>query len=165
MNNKKLYKSRTNKYIGGVCGGIGEYLDFDPTLIRLITVLGSFASSGLLALIYILFCFILPYEPINPYTGSSYSSYSYNNSTYSNVNSNVSEKKLKNEQLLGIFLIIVGSIWFLNNILPNNIAKFIAPICIIIFGLCFIVSAVSGKKDKVSYTTKESTKEEGSNNE
>ena len=37
--NRKLYRSNTNRMICGVCGGIGEYLNVDPTLVRLIWAL------------------------------------------------------------------------------------------------------------------------------
>ena len=43
---KRLYRSRTNKVIGGVCGGIGEYFNIDPVLIRLVLVLFSFMGGG-----------------------------------------------------------------------------------------------------------------------
>ena len=36
MENKKLHKSTSNQVLAGVCGGLGEYLDIDPTIIRLI---------------------------------------------------------------------------------------------------------------------------------
>jgi phage shock protein C len=39
MVKKTLYRSKSNKVIAGVCGGIGEYLDIDPTVIRLLWVL------------------------------------------------------------------------------------------------------------------------------
>ncbi len=39
---KKLYRSKKDKIIGGVCGGIGNHLNTDPTIIRVIWVLGSF---------------------------------------------------------------------------------------------------------------------------
>ncbi len=56
---KLLKKSSTNKKLGGVCGGIGEYLDVDPTVIRLLFVLGLFA--GLASVwIYIACLFIMP---------------------------------------------------------------------------------------------------------
>ena len=56
---KKLCKSNTNKKICGVCGGIAEYLNADPTLIRLAFVLISAAAgSGVLA--YILAALIMP---------------------------------------------------------------------------------------------------------
>ena len=56
---KKLCKSNTNKKICGVCGGIAEYLNADPTLIRLAFVLiAAIAGSGVLA--YILAALIVP---------------------------------------------------------------------------------------------------------
>ena len=56
---KKLAKSNKNRKICGVCGGIAEYLNADPTLIRLALVLIAMAAgSGLLA--YILAALIMP---------------------------------------------------------------------------------------------------------
>ena len=56
---KKLCKSNTNKKICGVCGGIAEYLNADPTLIRLAFVIVALAAgSGLLA--YFLAALIMP---------------------------------------------------------------------------------------------------------
>jgi phage shock protein C len=62
MASKKLYRSRTQKMLGGVCGGLGEYLDFDPTLVRIIwVVITLMGGAGLLA--YILMWIIVPEEP------------------------------------------------------------------------------------------------------
>lgn len=59
--NKKLYRSKTNRMIGGVCGGLGEYFDVDPTIIRLLWVVIFFmGGSGIL--IYIIFWIVLPEE-------------------------------------------------------------------------------------------------------
>ena len=58
---KRLYRSDTNKMIAGVCGGIGEYFNIDPTLIRLAWVFFSIATAifgGLLA--YNLAAIIIP---------------------------------------------------------------------------------------------------------
>lgn len=56
---KKLYKSRTNKKVAGVCGGIGEYFNIDPTLVRLGFVALSFLAGGGL-LVYIIAAIIIP---------------------------------------------------------------------------------------------------------
>ena len=56
---KKLCKSNTNKKICGVCGGIAEYLNADPTLIRLAFVLIS-ALAGSSVLVYFLAALIMP---------------------------------------------------------------------------------------------------------
>ena len=55
---KKLYKSETNKMLAGVCGGIAEYFNIDPTLVRLgWVVFCALGGSGLLAI-------IMPSRPI-----------------------------------------------------------------------------------------------------
>lgn len=62
MMNKKLYLSNTDKKIGGVCGGIGEYLGIDPTLVRLALIILMFAfGTGLLA--YLIAWIIIPRRP------------------------------------------------------------------------------------------------------
>ena len=58
---KKLYRSERNRMIAGACGGIAEYWDIDPTLIRLLWVLVSLVvGSGIL--LYIIACLIIPDE-------------------------------------------------------------------------------------------------------
>jgi phage shock protein PspC (stress-responsive transcriptional regulator) len=59
---KRIYRSRDERMIWGVCGGIAKYFDVDPTLIRLIAVLTLFfAFTGIL--IYIILTIIIPLEP------------------------------------------------------------------------------------------------------
>jgi phage shock protein C len=63
---KKLYRSKKNRKIAGVCGGIAEYFDIDPIIIRLITlILVLSAGGGLIA--YIIGWIIVPEESDNPY--------------------------------------------------------------------------------------------------
>lgn len=62
---KKLYLSDSDKKICGVCGGIAEYFEIDPTLVRLAYVLLSLFTAvfpGIL--VYILACFIIPKNQI-----------------------------------------------------------------------------------------------------
>jgi len=59
---KRLYRSRDERIVWGVCGGIAKYFDVDPTLIRLIAVLTLFLGcAGLL--VYIILTIIVPLEP------------------------------------------------------------------------------------------------------
>ena len=60
---KKLYKSNKNKMIDGVCGGIAEYFDVDPTLVRIGLVLFS-AMGGAGVLAYIVMAIIVPRDPV-----------------------------------------------------------------------------------------------------
>ena len=57
--NKKLYKSSKNKIIGGVCGGIAEYFNIDPVIIRLIWIVLAIANSAFLIL-YLIGLVLIP---------------------------------------------------------------------------------------------------------
>jgi phage shock protein PspC (stress-responsive transcriptional regulator) len=59
---KKLYRSRDERWLVGVCGGIGEYFDIDATVIRVIFVLATFLLGGGLW-IYIILWIIMPLTP------------------------------------------------------------------------------------------------------
>ena len=59
---KRLYKSNKNKMLAGVCGGIAEYFNIDPTLIRLgWIVFSALGGSGILA--YIIAAIVIPQNP------------------------------------------------------------------------------------------------------
>ena len=59
MNNKKLYRTEDNKMLAGVCGGVAEYLNLDPTLVRVLWVAVSlFAGAGVI--LYIVMAIIVP---------------------------------------------------------------------------------------------------------
>jgi phage shock protein PspC (stress-responsive transcriptional regulator) len=61
---KRLYLSDTDKKLGGVCGGLGEYFDADPTLVRLLTVVIALPTGVIPILIaYIIAWMIVPRRP------------------------------------------------------------------------------------------------------
>ena len=62
MSEKRLYRSRESRMLCGVCGGIAEYFNIDPTLIRLLFVLFGLSGSGILA--YIIVAIIIPDSPV-----------------------------------------------------------------------------------------------------
>ena len=60
---KELQRSRNNRVIAGVCGGIGEYFGIDPVLVRIVAVVLGLGSFGTLLVLYLLLAFIIPLEP------------------------------------------------------------------------------------------------------
>jgi len=58
----KLYRSRTDSMIGGVCGGLAQYLRIDSTIVRLFFILLALGGSGIGLLIYFLLWIIVPLE-------------------------------------------------------------------------------------------------------
>lgn len=63
MSVKKLYKSKIDNKICGVCGGIAEYFNIDSTIIRLIWVIAVFASFGTGVLAYFIAAIVMPDMP------------------------------------------------------------------------------------------------------
>lgn len=61
---KRLWRSRENKVLGGVCGGISEYFDIDPNVVRLLTAL-LVIPGGMSLWVYIVMWAVLPLRPIN----------------------------------------------------------------------------------------------------
>jgi phage shock protein C len=62
---KKLYRSRSDRMFGGVCGGLGEFFGIDPTLVRLFFVFASLLGwMGALFLIYLAMLIVVPEEPL-----------------------------------------------------------------------------------------------------
>lgn len=58
---KKLYRSGKDRILGGVCGGIAEYFDVDPTIVRLIWILLALNGAGVLA--YLIAWVVIPRNP------------------------------------------------------------------------------------------------------
>ena len=59
---KKLYRSKSNRVIAGVCGGVAEYLNIDVTVVRELWAITSvFAAAGIIA--YIICAFLIPENP------------------------------------------------------------------------------------------------------
>ena len=55
---KRLYRDKTDYKIAGICSGLGEYLNIDPVIIRLVFLFGLFLGGGIL--VYIIAWFVIP---------------------------------------------------------------------------------------------------------
>lgn len=59
---KRLVRSRDDRWLGGVCGGVAKYLGVDSNLVRLIVVLGTILGFGSLAVAYVVAWILMPEE-------------------------------------------------------------------------------------------------------
>lgn len=137
---KTLYRSETNRVIGGVAGGLGEYFEIDPTIVRIIFVLLTiFGGSGVL--IYILLWILLPSK-------SASSTFNKNN-----FKDNIDEiknqaksfahgfrnsKKNDNKTSIGILILLVGIILLLDNLGLNLSLGRFWPLILIALGFVFL---------------------------
>lgn len=124
---KRLYLSRTDSKIAGVCGGIAEYFDIDPTLVRLIAVVLIFVDGiGLLA--YIVGWIVMPKRPLSfeaPAASSTgpVSAPSTHNGGY----------------LIGLILVVLGGIFLLSNLYWWFHVKIILPLLLMALGLFLLL--------------------------
>ena len=61
-NIKTLTRSKSNRMVAGVCAGLADYLNMDPTVVRLLFVLGFFALNGGLVVAYMIMAIVTPEE-------------------------------------------------------------------------------------------------------
>ena len=152
MNNQKLYRSRTNKVFAGVCGGLAEYFDVDPIVIRILFVLMVlFGGTGIV--LYIAAIFIVPKKslmiqdvPVEQQTASV----SPNNDTARNW--------------FGIALVTIGILLLLANMEIFHVFNFLEdafeyvfPVLLIILGMAIIYY-----RQSQTQTTKETSEKEQS---
>jgi phage shock protein C len=128
---RRLYKSRSDRIIDGVCGGFAEYFGVDSTIIRIVWILTIlFGGSGLL--LYLAAMIIMPVNPAHigqPSTGELHT------------------HKTTNARVWGVVLVSIGILFLLNNFGWFAFYKFwniswgmIFPIMIILLGMALIYS-------------------------
>jgi len=118
---KKLLRSKTNRMIAGVCGGLGEYFNVDPTIMRLAAVALIFASGA--GLIAYLICWIIIPERKEEEAGVP-------------VTSESTAKFLP-----GLILIVVGLIFLMNNLFFWFRFGLLWPLILIILGIFILLKA------------------------
>lgn len=126
MNNKRLERDLQNKVLGGVCSGLGNYFDMDPTFWRvLFFFLFFFGCSGLL--IYIILWIAMPSRPI----GAPVEQVAQD--------ANGATPKKNGGKTTGLLLIIIGAIGLLARYIPQITWRTAWPIILIVIGIILII--------------------------
>jgi phage shock protein PspC (stress-responsive transcriptional regulator) len=154
----RLERSTTNRVIGGVCGGIAEYLAVDPTLVRVVFVVTAFLTAGLGVLAYIVLLVLMPQpgQPApftsNPPTASAEatarmdaSSATTTPATVTPVDPAVHAAEAERRRMaFGYLLIAVGLAFLLSNAGVFRFVQwqFLWPLVLIGIGVLFLVQRV-----------------------
>ncbi|MDN5341154.1 MAG: phage shock protein [Oceanotoga sp.] len=153
----RLYRSKTNRIFAGVCGGLGDYFNVDPVLIRLIWFASIFAwGTGLL--VYIIAAIIIPNEPIG-YTREREEEYRQYGSFNQESTKNSTSQKINNKDegnpeifkaIVAIIIIFVGASLLFNIFVPFDFFakawKILISIILISLGGYMMYSSVKGRK-------------------
>ena len=155
--NKRLYRSAKNKVFGGVAGGIADYFDIDPIIIRLLFVVIAFAGGGGV-IVYLILWIALPLEPITPFTMNMGSGEPFNaanpgdqsTSDFTTGTSNPFEVPVKpenrNSLIGGIVLISLGLIFLANRFIPNIDFGDLWPLVLVVLGGVLIATSLAERK-------------------
>ncbi|MCK4761226.1 MAG: PspC domain-containing protein [Candidatus Aminicenantes bacterium] len=151
---KRLYKSRKNKVVDGVCGGIAEYFETDPVLVRFIFILLAFAG-GSAVIAYIVGMIIIPAARV----GEGEAPAGEKKETKPDK---VSEKPAKpapitgGSLLVGIVLIVLGAVFVMQNFhffdfypyywLKHHFWEYFIPGLLIVVGIVLITKSKEEKK-------------------
>ncbi len=137
---RKLYRSRSDKVLGGVCGGLAEYFDVDPVLIRVLFVAVTLGGgAGILA--YIILWIVMPQRPIE----LEYAKGNLEEEREDGEIENIEDKKSfergssKGKLYAGAALITIGGLWFLEEILPDFDFDLVYPAALILIGLIILL--------------------------
>jgi len=137
----RLYRRRKGKVFGGVAAGLGQYLDIDPIIIRIVFVLVTiFHGMGLL--VYIIMWIVMSEEPIeNLYQtmGESFPDSTINDESnsfkFNTSSTTISTSSSNSRILVGILLIILGAIFLLERFLPTFDFELVIAIGLILLGV------------------------------
>lgn len=148
--NKKLYRSVKDKVLGGVAGGLAEYFDIDPVIVRVLFVVSLFFhGAGFIA--YIIMWLIIPEAPYVFETAANFNtSDAAPSSSEGKPKSddpaaayfkNLEEKKLKRNKNIGIILVVLGSIFLADNFIPRIHFADFWPIILIALGINLLMNS------------------------
>lgn len=131
MMQKRLYRSRTDRMLGGVAGGLGDYFNTDPAVIRLVFVLTCLFAFGTGFLFYLILWVILPAN------GQAYAS------AGQPIVSATAPRTTNGSRVIGLALIGLGGLFLLRNVFPwvFSFGTF-WPLILITIGVVMLVSHI-----------------------
>ncbi len=149
MKEKKIYRSDKNRILGGVCGGIGDYFDIDPVLIRLVFVLLTIAG-GAGVLVYVISWIIIPEEPERLERDNEKSGTEQIHEKAAEFAKEIKETVQKNNGkdnegriITGLVILALGFLFLFQNVFHFNVWSIFWPVILIAIGL---VIATGSKK-------------------
>jgi phage shock protein C len=172
--NGRLYRSRRDRVLAGVAGGLADYLDIDPSLVRVMWAVLMVFSGGALFLVYIAMAIVVPEEPAG--AGRSYAMESGQTSSGSSATSESPdntdtaavatrsdwgrgsaandddryrwgrrERRGSGGLVVGVILIVIGGIFLLREYVPALDWDRVWPIILIAVGVVLLLAAIGGR--------------------
>jgi phage shock protein C len=137
--NRRLYRCRHDRRIAGVAGGLAEFFDLDPTLVRLVWILSIFLG-GIGLFLYVAMAIIVPLEPVSAEDAADAATAA---ATTPEGHRHAARGDGRWTTLVGLGLILFGTMAFVDRFLPAlDLKHFIVPAAAIGLGAILILSAI-----------------------
>ena len=143
--NKRLYRSRTDSMIAGVCGGLADYFNIDTVLMRIAAVVITIVAPGAGIVAYLVFWIVVPQKPIEESIAGAEDA----EQDTTDEDEKVTERK-NGIVFIGSGLIVLGALILLNNFIPIvffSIGK-LWPIALVIIGILVMKKGAEKKEDE-----------------
>ena len=134
--NRRLYRCRENRVLAGVAGGVAEFFDLDPTLVRVLWFISIFFGGVTLAL-YVGLAIIVPLEPLSAEAAAAQAA------TEPAGHRHAARGSGRWMTGLGLLLIFFGTMAFIDRFLPAvNVERFVLPAGAIAIGVLLVANAI-----------------------
>jgi phage shock protein C len=134
--NRRLYRCRHDRRLAGVAGGVAEFFDLDPTLVRLVWVVSIF-FGGIGLFLYIAMAIIVPLEPISATDAAAEAA------TEPEGHRHAPRADGRWTTIVGLGLILFGTMAFVDRFLPAlDFKHFVVPAAAIGIGVILIANAI-----------------------
>lgn len=145
--NRRLYRSRRDRVWTGVAGGVADWLNADPALVRVAWVILAFVTGGLAVLVYVLMAFVVPEEPMvrRADAGAGAATETDVGSSEAPTETVATEPRrgeTNGPLILGIVLVVVGLFFLLREYLPAIDWDSFWPVAVIALGLLLLVGSM-----------------------
>ena len=152
---ERLYRSRDDRMLTGVAGGVAELLDIDPSLIRIVWVLVAILTGGIALLVYIVMAIVVPERPVGLGSGAPPAPGAVPASAPPQADGSSSTRRRRSRDpadrgragfVIGAVLVVVGILFLIRELIPALDLGLWWPIAAIALGILLIVMAVTPRR-------------------
>ena len=140
----RLYRSRGDRMLFGVAGGLARYLKIDPSIVRIVWVVLFFAA-GIGILLYIIAAVVIPEEPAGYAPGSAPAPVAAAGEPATDGSPNERHDNAGGAILLGVILVLVGGWLLLQRFLPALEGRVVWPAILVLVGLALVLWSLRGR--------------------
>ncbi|HPE69952.1 MAG TPA: PspC domain-containing protein [Thermotogota bacterium] len=150
---KRLYRSRTNRILGGVCGGLGDYFEIDPVIIRLVWA-ATFFVGGVGLVFYIIAWIIIPEAKLGSPTASAGNETAEETVVedgsvrMARTPEQTRQRRIRGQMLLAGALVIIGGLLLLDQFFSIFDWKYIIGFGLLAAGIFFIFRYFKEDREK-----------------